>query len=136
MPTSDREHRIRWHRQSAVPTARAESTNRLVWNSYRRPLTHPLPHSLSHSLSHSLPHPLAQPLAQPLAILNMQQQIGLLTVLYRPTAVSVSGMRYALSGKIGKACKRMRVIPYVRIRHAIFRAAANGCVGGKLNRSI
>ena len=49
-------------------------------------------------------------------------------VLY---AVSVSGMRYALSGKNGKACKRTRVIPYVRIRHAIYRAAANGCVCGK-----
>ena len=43
--------------------------------------------------------------------------------------------RYALSGKNGKACKRTRVIPYVRIRHAICRAAANGCVCGKLNRS-
>ena len=51
-------------------------------------------------------------------------------------AVSVSGMRYALSGKNGKPCKRMRVIPYVRIRHAICRAAANGCVCGKLNRSM
>ena len=40
-----------------------------------------------------------------------------------------------LSGKNGKACKRTRVIPYVRIRHAIYRAAANGCVCGKLNRS-
>ena len=29
-------------------------------------------------------------------------------VLY---AVSISGMRYALSGKNGKACKRTRVIP-------------------------
>ena len=46
-----------------------------------------------------------------------------------------SGMRYALSGKNGKACKRTRVIPYVRIRHAICRAAANGGVCGKLNRS-
>ena len=36
-------------------------------------------------------------------------------------------MRYALSGKNGKACKRTRVIPYVWIRHAICRAAANGC---------
>ena len=44
-------------------------------------------------------------------------------------------MRYALSGKNGKACKRTRVIPYVRIRHAIFRLAANGCVCVKLNRS-
>ena len=35
----------------------------------------------------------------------------------------------------GKSCKRTRVIPYVRIRHAICRAAANGCVCGKLNRS-
>ena len=33
-------------------------------------------------------------------------------------------MRYALSGKHGKACKRTRVISYVRIRHAICRAAA------------
>ena len=41
---------------------------------------------------------------------------------------SVSGMRYALSGKNGNACKRTRVIPYVRIRHAICRAAANGCM--------
>ncbi len=30
-------------------------------------------------------------------------------------AVSGSGMRYALYGKNGKACKRTRVIPYVRI---------------------
>ena len=51
-------------------------------------------------------------------------------------AVSGSGMRYALYGKNGKACKRTRVIPYVRIRHAICRAAANGCVCGKLNRSM
>ena len=28
---------------------------------------------------------------------------------------SGSSMRYALSGKNGKACKRVRVIPYVRI---------------------
>ena len=55
--------------------------------------------------------------------------------VYGILAVSVSGMRYALSGKNGKACKRTRVIPYVRIRHAICRAAANGCVCGKLNRS-
>ena len=48
---------------------------------------------------------------------------------------SVSGMHYALSGKHRKACKRTRVIPYVRIRHAICRAAAIGCVCGKLNRS-
>ena len=51
-------------------------------------------------------------------------------------AVSVSGMHYALSGKNRKACKRTRVIPYVRIRDAICRAAANGCVCGKLNRSM
>ena len=44
-------------------------------------------------------------------------------------------MRYALSGKNGKACKRTRVIPYVRIRNAFCCAAANGCVCGKLNRS-
>ena len=36
--------------------------------------------------------------------------------------------RYALSGKTGEECKWTRVIPYVRIRHAICRAAANGCV--------
>ena len=44
--------------------------------------------------------------------------------------------RYALSGKNGKACERTRVIPYVRIQHAICRAAVNGCVCGKLNRSM